>query len=103
MGCSSVVPQRLLTHDVLARARLAGNGLGGDHPTASAAGRSQRNKRRLRVPFGSTSTSRAFFSQVTIHRAAGALNAVVRFLVRFVDSTTYSFTGKKRPACCCAA
>src|SRR5258708_1060492 len=49
------------------------------------------------------STGRAFFSQVTNSPGTGALNAVVRFLIRFVDGTTYSFTGEKRPACCCAA
>jgi hypothetical protein len=45
----------------------------------------------------------ALYGQVTNSPGTGALSAVVRFLVRFVDSTTYSFTGEKRPACCCAA
>ena len=49
------------------------------------------------------SQRRAFFSQVTNSPGTGSLNAVVGFLVRFVDSTTYSFTDEKRPACCCAA
>jgi hypothetical protein len=44
----------------------------------------------------------ALYGQVTNSPGTGALSAVVRFLVRFVDSTTYSFTGEKRPACCCA-
>src|ERR1700730_3297939 len=43
-----------------------------------------------------TSTVWAFFSQVTNSPGTGALKAVVRFLARFVDSTTYSFTGEKR-------
>ena len=53
--------------------------------------------------WGCTSATSAFFSQVTNSPGTGALNAVVRFLIRFVDGTTYSFTGEKRPACCCAA
>src|ERR1700680_4037041 len=34
------------------------------------------------------------FSQVTNSPGPAALNAVVRFLIRFVDGTTYSFTGE---------